>query len=303
MSICKNQLISQLLQCFIYTMNDSSLRSIIIDYYINKLELRNKFQNLGTWYINYENDKVTMRQQKNQKLQYDRNFDLFIKKNKHILTDKTKLSIFTVCVLYDLNSVHFVSFIYDPLLHKLFNFDSGYEVYPLGQKVINKCTRYYFHINGLISSNRMQSSQNFGRCEEYSSCGNIKRGIQYNGNHQSLLPADAFCQTWSLWYLIREMKQYVINDGIQNSSKKKYDCIKNWCKMFPSEREFIIITSCVIPWLTFIPEVQKVYMNCLQNEGLESLTIAHVLSHINHYTEECFFANYDDKILKCHHNK
>lgn len=235
---CKDYRIVELIQAFIYTMNDKSLRTDIIKYHIGKYGHKD-MQWLGTWIVESTGSlqKRTLRfMQKNDQLPcFDDSIDKYVCMNKGKLLEKT--SLFTVCIVYEMNLVHFVSFIYDPQHKKLTSFDPGVELYHHGQKTILPLLRRAFFRNKLIQGTRIVPQENLGRCTQYTFCGK-KWGVQYNGNHFSNLPADSFCQTWTIFFLITFLRT------------KNFEFVAEWCDKNPNQREFIIIKKFMLPFLT-----------------------------------------------------
>jgi len=237
--------ISYLLQSFIYTMNENSVRNQLIQDSIRISSSSKTLVWLGTWTMEYDSKK-----------------ELRIRTTQTRLTEfvqslsfqKHKLYIFTVCFVYDGNRVHYVAFIYYPSLKKLVSFDPGVELYFHGQLTVVPHIRQVFYDLQLISSILTKAQQNIGQCLEFVFCGK-KWGIQYNANHQYSLPADAFCQTWTLFFLTRWILQLDPMD---------LSFVRNWCRIHPTRRELFLLSFFILPQLNCQSSLKKQYQRQLQ---------------------------------------
>jgi len=246
---CKNHEIVEMIQSFIHTMNDKSLRTEIIEYHLKKNKIKNA-KWLGTWMVELKNQNLELIQQNDKLPFFDNSIQKYITLNKNSFLDH--IGLFTVCIIYEVNLVHFVSFICDPFQKKLISFDPGVELYLHGQNTILPLIRKAFYKNKLIQGIRIVPQQNIGRCTQYSFCGK-KWGVQYNGNHNTSLPADSFCQTWTIFFLVTFIKQ------------KNFDFVAKWCDTHPNQREFIVIKEFMIPYLIRFKNVRQLYIEYLNN--------------------------------------
>jgi hypothetical protein len=269
---CRSIEIVEILQSFIHSMNTKKVRSEIIKFYIELSDKKNNVEWLGTWTVSLQDKNLKVSQQIHE-LQWSESLEELVSKNKNIFV--SKICMFTVCIVYDINLVHFVSFLYFPSQKKLVSFDPGVELYLHGQQTILPKIRMAFCKNGLVSSTKIIPTQNMGRCSEFTFCGK-KWGIQYNGNHKTDLPADSFCQTWSLFFLIR----FLIQEGYD------FSFVEKWCKVHPQQREFIIISYFMIPSLTHFSSLRKVYLGYVKNNNPQ-YTFSIVLSKVMNYVENC----------------
>lgn len=150
---------------------------------------------------------------------------------------KNKKYLFTVSYTYQTTRIHFVAFILDVSRKELICFDPGYNLYIQGtQKIIP------IIVNELTNSNVIHKKVIFKTvCES-------PFGVQYNGKAgcRSILCADAFCQTWTLFFLQRYLEC--------NCSP---DFFKTWCKIPPQHREFYLIQSFIIPTVMSNPIVSR----------------------------------------------
>ena len=154
----------------------------------------------------------------------------------------TKLYLFSVGYVYRGNSVHYVAFILDPKRKKLLCFDPGYNLYLYGSFKIIPIVFKQLKEDDIISNQIILKTKCVKKYfkENY--------GLQYNGQspYKILLPADAFCQTWTLYFLSSFVK---LNEDTT--------FFEEWCKIRPSLREFFIIQSFILPHLEFIPSFPK----------------------------------------------
>lgn len=247
---CKNHEIVEMIQSFIHTMNDKSLRTDIVEYHLKKNKIKNA-KWLGTWMVELKNHNLELIQDNDKLPVFDNSITKYIALNKNAFQDN--IGLFTVCIIYEINLVHFVSFIYDPFQKKLISFDPGVELYLHGQNTILPLIRKAFYKNKLIQGIKIVPQQNIGRCTQYSFCGK-KWGVQYNGNHNTNLPADSFCQTWTIFFLVKFIKQ------------KNFDFVKEWCDTHPNQREFIVIKEFMIPYLVRFKKVRQLYTEYLNNQ-------------------------------------
>lgn len=268
---CKNFEMIKIIQSFIHTMNDKSLRTEIINHYLKKR--RNDFNWLGTWTVELNNNNNLNVIQNINQLSKSNEYSLENLINKNIDKFQEKICLFTVCIVYEINLVHFVSFIYFPNEKKLISFDPGVELYLHGQNTILPNIRKVFKKNKLISNIQIKTQQNLGTCTAFNFCGK-KWGIQYNGNHNTNLPADSFCQTWTIFFLIKY---------IQNNN---FNFVSEWCKEHPSQREFIIIKEFMIPFTQRFKNVQNTYLLYL-NHNEQSDDIKNVLKKLKNYLKNC----------------
>jgi hypothetical protein len=248
-------------------MNDKRVRSEIIKYYID-LSSKKNIKWLGTWTISLDDDCRLM--DPIQQLKSQDSVKNLIHKNKNSFIESTCL--FTVNIVYEINKVHYVSFIYNPDDKILISFDPGVQLYHHGQKTIIPFIRKTFNESGLIASRQFLREHNLGTCHDYSFCGK-KWGIQYNGRNESSLPADSFCQTWTIYFFIR----YLIETD--------FEYVKNWCRVAPKKREFIITSFFLIPNILKFKSLQIVYMKYLENK----YSLSEIMSVLYNFAETCQF--------------
>lgn len=290
-SLCKSSQMSSLLQSFIYTMNNKKLRSEIIQYHLRFNHKKETHDWLGTWMVSLAgNNNLESIENIAQLQAQDKALYKLIAKNKKRFTHK--IALFTVCIVYDRNLVHYVSFVYIPSEKKLWSFDPGVELYLHGQKTIVPQIRRAFHQNGLISNTQIHPQQDLGRCTDNSFCGK-KWGIQYNGNHKTHLPADSFCQTWTIYFSIRLLLQ---------EDSRDLSFVEDWCRISPKERESSIITYFILPQLLLFKNMRNEYLYQIQNMLESSMTMTEVMRNLYQYIEKCApkIQNRRPPIIHCH---
>ena len=242
----KNSAISSFLQNFIYLMNDEKVRNTIITKFCTDCSRNLKY--IGTFYVNGPKYKL---------------FDINQKQSlKKILCSKlrklkTKHEIhFTVSYSYDDSSVHYVSFVYISSMKKLIHFDPGISMYEHGQTTIVPSVSQL-----LKQENFLQSHEEIGECHQFK-WGKKKTGVQFNNHPYQACPRDAFCQTWTVFFIF------------QTSKCKTFRFVKKWCEILPENREAYLVQHFIVPILKYFPKyyesVQKDlpkqnYLKLIQN--------------------------------------
>lgn len=176
--------------------------------------------------------------------------------------DKTLL-LWTVCLHYEDMRVHFVSFVYNRDNHKLYSFDSGSNLYCVGEDIIVPRTRdaveKAFGKAKISRPGKTTTTKHGGQkkpCidhEHVGRCDNkhygTRWGIQFSGDNPlyNHLPADAFCQSWSLFFLCEIIRRYRPEKPID----MKF--IRLWCNIEPRHREWYIISAFFLPLLAYNP--------------------------------------------------
>ena len=245
----------------------------MMKYYIKQSDRKN-IHWLGTWGISLDDHLKIMNPI--QQLITDDTIKSLIKKNKNLFANK--ICLFTVNIVYEINRVHFVAFYYDPSRRFLLSFDPGVQLYHHGQETIVPHVRKAFHDLGMIGSEKLKTQQNIGTCHDYSFCGK-KWGVQYNGRHDQHLPADSFCQSWTIYFLIRTILD------------SDFAFVENWCRVSPPKREFIIISFFMLPNLLKFENLQKMFLSHLQDVS----SIHKVFSILYNYLETCQFSKSEKK--------
>ena len=194
---------------------------------------------------------------------FSKKFTNFLKENRQLFSKKKIL--FTVCLHYNLRNVHYVSFVYDFSKKFLVSFDPGVMLYPEGQDIIVKgIVDSFQNANLLMKTTELGSS-----CYKYRyHFKNEKIGIQYN-----IEDKDAWCQSWSLYFLIEQIKNN--------------DIIEKVCKTYPYNREIYLMENFIIPILKqnekYIYEI--VLDLCISNEV--TVDPEKVIEYLQNYTKYC----------------
>lgn len=245
---CSDSFHTEMAQEFIYFMNEPQNRNYLVNYHLKVTSQTENFKWLGTWFLTEKKNKLVFYDNNTSQNQTNENptglsLSDYLKKKKGLFElEKQKIFVFTVCLLYEENKVHYLSFVY----HKGFltSFDPGIQFYPKGQKIVIP------HIKNAFSQVDLKNYTNMGVCKNIS-WKNFPTGIQFNGKKGSLFPADSFCQTWTLFFIIRIF--YL--DNIECLD----DYVQKLCKIPPKHREFYLISFFVLPSLIYHSSLLKKY--------------------------------------------
>ena len=270
-----NEELGKLGQYIIYFFNKLPIRTKVIRNAIYQYKKDDKFCYFGTWYVEGPKFKLKFTDPYDEELKKDLEKNTFVhdfmKKNKHSFELKRKI-LFTVCYCYKINSVHFISFIYDSKKRKLICFDPGVHCYPEGQKILVPSIVKIFKQLKLIENNEYGKAYNElgDDCPQYQY---ILRqepiGIQYNGKSK-----DAFCQSWSLFFLVDQIKQYDEN-------------IEDLCRIVPENRELHLYKHFIIPFLEKNPNYLKEIIEDLKEEYDYSKKPKTYLKLLKEYIDVC----------------
>lgn len=264
---------SGLLQSFIHLMNDFETRNEVMSYHIRHSKNTSSCQWWGTCVVRLENG--TLRIVDPDPLWKCRTVPSTLE--DFIGTKRSKLGkyngtiIFTVCLLYDTHSVHYVSFVYSNRV--LLSFDPGVELYPHGQKTIVPLVHAAFKAHHLVDSHSIH-----GACSDFV-FRKKKHGVQFNGMIENTLPADAFCQSWTLFFLIRML--YLP----QRSMEQVRNFLRDWCAIPPTEREYFITSFFILPTLTYFPKINDRYLTMLPPGHRKLEAMEQIFAPL----ERCFF--------------
>ena len=253
------------LQSLIYTMNEVPIRNQIVRNALRESlsSQRPKYRWKGTWTFELLPDNSLRMRDPSCSL-----FHEFLQSRWKCKTPV--ISLFTVCLVYDGNRVHYVAFVYRSDDQTLLSFDPGVGLYPHGQRTIVPYIRNTFSQLKWVSASR-----DVGRCHDFTFCGK-RWGIQYNGDYTYSFPADAFCQTWTLFFVTR----MVIQDDTSDVS-----FVDTWCKIHPPRREEFLLLSFVLPELRTNRSLQKQYLSQLQ---MSPRSFPYVLRTLTEYVESSY---------------
>jgi len=240
--------ISEMLQNIIYFFNQIPIRDYTIEQSQKLLPAGKNVDWDGTYYFD-EQGKIDPYYHKGLSpgttlSKFIAARPIFQKTNKK-QQQKNYYILFTCCILYEDNRVHYLSFIYRPSTRSLVSFDPGIHLYTKGQDVLVPHIRESFLRAGLIPKTK-NHLERIGLCKE--KYFNRRWGIQYDGSDPAVtsLPADSFCQSWTLFFLIEFMRQGCTDRFF-----------RSWCKVPPKSRETFILSHYFLPWLQQDPFIYK----------------------------------------------
>lgn len=247
---------TNMIQNIIYFFNQPPIRDYVIELHKNILPIGKKIIWDGTYFFN---EKGTMDPYHHPDIGNDVSLTNFLKNRDNYQNKKSLFVLATCCVTYEGNKVHFLSLIYDRKNRMLIFFDPGIHLYEKGQDVAVPIVKNAFINTGLIDNTK--NIERIGLCS--SSYHGKKMGIQYNGEDpaKTRLPADSFCQSWTLYYLV---------EFLHNQCTDKF--FSSWCSIPPPKRETFILTNFFIPhlrthsflykkWRAFYPEGDMTKLN------------------------------------------
>ena len=231
-----------ILQELIYFFNNTDVRNYLIRHFMSKMEPESGCQYMGTFFVREKDDdsrELLMDKEHHGETLFATLAELLGAKKKY-LSQKRKKTLFTLAILYKVASIHFVSFMYDPVQRRLVTFDPGNNLYHNGSRVlIPNCIDTFVEHNLLPHQDAVTRT---GPCKQYYFGRTF--GPQYNGEDpdETDLPADAFCQSWSLRFKLN----CILNKGDPSFVKK-------WCDIKPQNREASMVRDFFIPILTEHP--------------------------------------------------
>lgn len=261
-------MLSDYLQTFIHCMNRDRIRSAVIRQHMQTCGDRDS-EWLGTWYVrNTQPRQLHIAEPSTffPRNHLHNNFQTSLYERQDRLIKGKRYKTFTVCILYDLNRVHYVAFVYDSVDRSLTSFDPGAELYLHGMRTIIPIVRNAFRKLQLIS----HKSPILGPCTDYLLQGK-KAGVQYNGRVDTHLPADAFCQTWTLFFVCNLL------------SLHSTAFVRRWCRIPPKRREAFLIVSFIIPTLQQNPTVSTKYFSMVQDKRQT------IMEELSSYTTNTLF--------------
>lgn len=261
---------SGLLQSFIHLMNDFSVRSEIIDYHLVNTKKKRQYQWIGTWVVEKDNRHLRfIEQDPIFSTKTNKYIEDLLEKKKHTLM-KIPFTMFTVCIRYEGNLVHYVAFVYDSQNKSLVSFDPGVELYHHGQKTIVPMVHKAFQQKGLLKKYLI-----LGSCHQFS-FKKKKLGIQFNGKTKTSLPADAFCQSWTIFFLVKLL--------YTSDLEQAKTMLSRWCSIHPKDREHFITSFFILPTLMYFPNAATQYSAMTGHEKIDAI------QQISYPVEKCFFS-------------
>lgn len=253
--------VSNMLQNMIYFFNIDDIRDYLINHYRNLLPIGKKTVWDGTYYFNEQGILDEYYHPK----EHEKHINTFISERVALQSKNHNYALFTCCILYEQNRVHYLSFIYDIKNKILISFDPGIHLYTKGQDILVPLVRNAFIKNKLIN-NKSKSFERIGLCKN--KYHDKQWGIQYDGSDPRLtdLPADSFCQSWTIFFLIEFMKN--------NCSDSFFS---EWCSIAPKYREMFIIMNYFLPHLQQDPVIYKKFLKFYPSANLPAL-MSHTIS-------------------------
>ena len=238
---------SSFLQNFIYLMNNPQVRESIIKDFCKTC--KDKIIYLGTFYVSGAKYNLV---DNSFKTPFDKKL---VKKMKQCQKKANNQNIhFTVSYTYDEVSVHFVTFVYEFSKKKMIHFDPGIGMYDHGQKTIVPSVLAIFQ-----NSNLLDENNELGICHKFMWKGK-KTGVQFNNLYHLSCPRDAFCQSWTIFFIY------------QSTKSKTFSFVKKWCNIAPEKREAFLILNFIIPVLKYFPQYRlKVEENLPSHNYLKLL--------------------------------
>lgn len=285
--LCKqsNEKLGRLIQYIIYFFNNNKIRSDIINSAIKEYEKENIVSYMGNISFSGENikymklcspyDYINLKKYfETSESSYfkDKNVCDLINENKVNISEKP-VTVFTCCYHYGTANVHFIAIIYISKSKELLVFDSGVGVYPEGETHMLPLIKEAF-----TQAKLLKNTAELGKaCYQHRYiAADEPPGIQYAGDEKL---RDAFCQTWSIWFLVNFLK------------KKKV--IRKVCKLHPSNREIFLIKDFIAPILKSHPTwIKKIIKD--HSDDLSSILFPDTVSNpkdflkvLQDYSEGC----------------
>lgn len=277
-----------ILQYIIYFFNKNNVRDTIISDKITELDLQNKIHYMGSISFCEDNNSIVLCEPydyKNLKTYFNKEKDYFdnldwfklIEDNKHKILEKP-ITIFTVCLHYNKQSVHYVSFIY--IKNKgITSFDPGHEIYKEGNNILKPAVFKSF--SKLLPKKHKVVQQLGKQCSKFRYIVKDEpSGIQWNGKNR-----DAFCQTWTIYFLVDFLEKYT-------QPTQKYKLIGELCQTLPNNREVKLFADFIIP--VMIKYSKKNWLNEILNnyyeyemEDSKRLTKTEFLVLLKNYSSIC----------------
>lgn len=249
---------TNMIQNIIYFFNQPPIRDYVINLHKGILPVGKHVSWDGTYFFNEKGEMDPYHHHETMSLTN------FLKKRKNYQHGGFIMS--TCCVTYEGNKVHFLSLIYDRKKKILIFFDPGIHLYEKGQDVAVPIVTDAFLKNGWIqSSDRIER---VGLCSK--NYHGKKWGIQYDGSDplKTKLPADSFCQSWTLYYLV---------EFLRNRCTDKF--FSSWCSIPPEKRETFMMMNFFLPHIQNHPFLYKEWQQFYPDGQLTKL---------NQYTIETF---------------
>lgn len=196
------------LQEFIYSMNKLSVRNSIMNKSVQKEDKNLLYKWYGTVFLN---DRMSPKMI--QKKMSSKKFDV------------SKIILITYAYEYEQNKIHYVSVVCDMKAKQLIIFDPGYNTYIVGKTVLIPTIKNFFS----TFSHKLIVL-------EKKACFGNKYGIQRRRFTRGIMTTDAFCQSWTLYFLQSYLQHY-----------QDLSFFDDWCSIHPKYREPFLIQNFILP--------------------------------------------------------
>lgn len=155
---------------------------------------------------------------------------------------------FTICISYGVRSVHFVAVVLQKADKsgsiRVVSFDSGSNLYPHGERVVLPALR---RVLRTLTRHVSHVKTHVGVCPHHVSTPTTFRhrrfGLQFDASTVHRLPADAFCQCWSLFFLV----EWAMREGEARTQHGAF--ARQWCQIPPQDRRAFLLRSFILPAL------------------------------------------------------
>jgi hypothetical protein len=246
------------LQNFIYYMNIPNVRDTIVQKFFKS---QKNIQWWGTFYVSGSKKNMIL-DRWNSDIIVQPLATFFSTFAKQLQNDK--INLYSICYQYDGNKVHYISDIYDAQTKRLIHFDPGISLYEHGQKTIIPTWEKQYRKYHLLGK-----SKEIGKCDSYRWHGK-QMGVQFDESN-SMFPADAFCQSWTIFFFYR------LSLNIQDLS-----FMKNWCAIPPSKRKLFLLSNFILPFLMYERKHYQKICKIMRRKNCNSL------STLYNSMEHCF---------------
>lgn len=251
---------SDMIQNVIYFFNQPHVRDHVLKVHTTILPAGKKVLWDGTYFFNEQGE---MDHYHHEDLVMGMPLSDYLKTRRTYQDKACHYVLATCCITYEKNKVHFLSLIYDRKKQVLIFFDPGIHLYEKGQDRAVPIVREAFRRNGWI-----HNIERVGLCSKdyYGK----KWGIQYDGSNPvvTTLPADSFCQSWTLYYLV---------EFLRNKCSDRF--FSFWCSIPPPKRETFMLMNFFLPHLQNDPFLYKEWKQFYPQGDV---------SHLNQYTIKIF---------------
>lgn len=211
------------LQQFIYDMNSSNLRTKIINKCLSKYDTNKKYLWVGTIRLKEYDPK--------------KQNDLKMSKLMSRMSNKEKNYLMTISYVYEGNKIHYISVIYLPEKARVIIFDPGFNLYPVGKDILIPLVKKTFKTNPnkILFFNK-------------TACKKSDYGIQLNKRYSNKIVPDAFCQSWTLFFLqcfVRHEQDIAFFD--------------TWCELRLNVRDHYLTQNFILPTILQNVQLERKY--------------------------------------------